>query len=492
LGIIVRQSIINSLITYTGIGLGFVLTIFLYPHILDPDQYGLTRVLISAALICSQFAHLGFHNLVLRYFPFFRKTAPENHGLLFWAFLVPFAGFLVFLVLFLIFDDFLISFYEEQSPLFVDYYLWVIPLTLFVLYFEVLNNYLRSLKDAVSGSFINEVLQRLIIIGVLFCYFFDLIGFNLFVTFFVISYLSQPLLVCVQIWRANVFRISPNLDILRKPLLQGMAGYTLYSLLGGLTTVLVWNIDVIMLGSMAGLASTAVYAIAFYIGSVIAVPQRSIEKIAAPLLSDFIKSKEWGQVESIYKKSSINQLIPGLFIFGLIWLNLDALFMLLPEVYAAGKWVVFIIGIGKLIEVATGPNGVILLNSRHYRVSFYTNILLVMVTIGANYLLIPRYGIEGAAIASAFAIFIFNTVKTYWIHLRMQIQPFSASTIKVIILGGLLIWLTDALISFDSIALTVILRTVLFAVLFLAPVIWLNLSEDLNRLIQSTLNRLKS
>ncbi len=489
MGIIVRQSIINSLITYTGIGLGFILTIFLYPHILNPDQYGLTRVLISAALICSQFAHLGFHNLVLRYFPFFRRTAPESHGLLFWTFVVPFAGFLLFLVLFLLFDDFLITFYAEQSPLFVDFYLWVIPLTLFVLYFEVLNNYLRSLKDSVTGSFHNEILQRLIIIGLLFIYLFDLISFSQFVTLFVLSYISQPLLISVQIWRKRAFRLVPNFDILRKPLLQGMAGYSLYSLLGGLTTVLVWNVDIIMLGSMAGLESTAIYAIAFYIGSVIAVPQRSIEKISGPLLADFIKSKNWSDVATVYKKSSLNQLIPGILIFGLIWLNLEALFILLPEVYSAGIWVVFIIGIGKLIEVATGPNGVILLNSKHYRVSFYTNILLVAITIGANYLLIPRYGIEGAAIASAFAIFAFNLVKTVWIQIKMGMHPFEKSTIPLVVFGGVLIWLTGRFIGLDSIILTSILRSLCFAALFMGPVITLKLSEDLNRLLTSISDR---
>jgi len=194
-------------------------------------------------------------------------------------------------------------------------------------------------------------------------------------------------------------------------------------------------------------------------------------------------------VASVYKKSSLNQLIPGILIFGLIWLNLEALFMLLPEVYSAGIWVVFIIGIGKLIEVATGPNGVILLNSKHYRVSFYTNILLVAITIGANYLLIPRYGIEGAAIASAFAIFAFNLVKTLWIQIKMGMHPFEKSTISLVVLGGVLIWLTGRFIGFDSIILTSILRSLCFAALFMGPVITLKLSEDLNRLLTSISDR---
>jgi O-antigen/teichoic acid export membrane protein len=489
LGIIVRQSIVNSIITYLGIFLGFALTIFLYPHILDPDQYGLTRVLISASLICSQFAHLGFHNLILRYFPFFKNADKKEHGLLFWALVIPFLGFILFTVIFLLFDDLLIRFYSDRSPLFVDFYLWVLPLTLAILYFEVLNNYLRSLKDSLTGSFVNEITQRIFAIIFLALYFFEAINFYQFIILFVLSYVSQPLLILGQIWRKKEFSITPNFDILKKPLLRGMANYSLFSLLGGLTTVLVWNIDVIMLGAMAGLDSTAIYAIAFYIGSVITVPQRSIEKIAGPLLSDFIKNKKWDEVAVIYRKTSLNQLIPGILIFGLIWVNLDPLFMLLPEVYGAGKWVVFIIGMGKLIEVVTGANGIILLNSKHYRVSFYTNVVLVVITICANLILIPRYGIEGAAIASALSLLVFNSVKWLYIWIRMKMQPFTMNTLFVIILGAGVLYFAYVWISFDNLLIDIPAKSLFFLIGFMAPLLILRTSEDLNNLISSILKK---
>ena len=489
MGIIVRQSILNSLITYTGIGLGFILTIFLYPHILSPDQYGLTRVLISASLICSQFAHLGFHNLILRYFPFFKKADQKNHGLLLWALLVPLAGFLIFIGLFFIFDDSLIRFYAERSPLFVDFYLWVLPLTLFIVYFEVLNNYLRSLRDSTTGSFVNDIIQRIFSIVILALYFFELLDFTQFISLFVFSYASQPLLISVQIFRKKAFNLRPNFGILRKSLLRGMASFSLFSLLGGLTTVFVWNIDVIMLGSMAGLESTAVYAIAFYIGSVIAVPQRSIEKIAGPLLSEFIKNKKWADVASIYRKTSINQLIPGFLIFGLIWLNLDSLVTLLPEVYSGGKWVIFVIGIGKIIEVMTGANGIILLNSRHYRVSFYTNIILVIITITANLLLIPVYGIVGAAIASALALFIYNSVKSLYIWINMRMQPFSQHTWLVIGLGGVMLYIVTNWISIEIMWLDILAKSSVFMILFIVPLIFFKSSPEMNRLIFQILKK---
>ncbi len=485
MGIIVRQSISNTLISYVGIALGFVLTILMFPHILTADQYGLTRVLISASFISSQFAHLGFQNLVIRYYPFFKKAAPQKHGFLFWIITIPIIGFLLFSVIYLMASDTIIRYYSERSPLFVDYYLWVIPLTLFIIYFEVLNNYLRSLRDSTTGSFVNEVLQRFITILVLAIYFFGWIGFRSFITLFILSYISQPLIVGLQIWRKRELQLIPNFSIIRKKLVKGMASYSLYSMLGGLTTVIVWNVDIMMLGAMAGLDDTAVYSIAFYIVTVITVPQQSIHKIAAPLLSDFIKSKQWGEVESIYKKSSLNQLIPGLLIFGLIWLHLDKLYMILPDIYAAGLWVVFIVGIGKLTGMVCGLNGVILVNSKHYRVSFYTNIVLVVITIGANYLLIPKYGIEGAAMASALAIITYNGVKYFYVLIKMKLQPFSIKTLWVILLGTVTIYITHIWVDFSSIWLDIIIKTIIFPFTFMAPILYFKVSPDINELLES-------
>ncbi|HQZ41681.1 MAG TPA: lipopolysaccharide biosynthesis protein, partial [Flavobacteriales bacterium] len=69
MGIIARQATLNTLLAYLGIGLGFVNVVLLYPKVLDADQFGLTRLLVSLATIAAQVAQLGAENTVIRYFP---------------------------------------------------------------------------------------------------------------------------------------------------------------------------------------------------------------------------------------------------------------------------------------------------------------------------------------------------------------------------------------------------------------------------------------
>lgn len=489
MGIILRQSAANAVITYTGIGLGFLLTVFLYPHILDPDQYGLTRVLVSASLISAQFAHLGIRNTVIKYFPLFSSGEGKRNGLLLWTVVIPLAGFLLFSLLFWLFDDLIIAYYAEQSPLFIDYYLWILPITFFILYFEVLNSYLRSLLDSTTGSIVNEVLQRILVILFLVLYFFELIRFSHFVLLFALAYGVQPVILLIRIYLMGELWFRPNFSILKAPLLKNVSNYGLYSLLGGLTTVIVWNVDIMMLGSMAGLADTAVYAIAFYIGSVITVPQRSIEKIAAPMVSSFIQKREWNEVLKIYRNTSLNQLLSGLLIYGLIWINIDFLFSFLPDIYGAGKWVVLIVGFGKLVDMATGVNSSILINSKHYRVSFYANLVLVFITIFANYMLIPEFGINGAAIATAISVTLYTVIKVLYVWLKMDMQPFTGKSVSGLCLGVFALAAALFVPEFGWLPAELALKNLVFGVLFLLPVIWFEISPDLNKLVKKIVGK---
>lgn len=491
MGIVAKQSFYNTVISYAGIGLGFITTILLYPHILQPEQYGLTRVLISASMIGSQFAHLGFRNLIFRFHPLFKKMDSKNHGLFFWTLAVPLAGFLIFALVYWAFRDFISGYYAGQSPLFIEYYFWVIPITFFMLYFEVLNSYLRSLRDSVTGSFATDILFRIYTILILILFFFDLILFQTFIILFSGGYGIQVVIVFIAIQRKGEVKLRPNIKLLRSKLVRGMTSYSLYTLLGGLTTVVVWNIDILMLSSLTDLEQTAIYAIAFYVGSVISVPARAIEKITTPLIGDFIKEKKWDQIETLYKKTALNQFLAGFFILGLIWINLDILFLLLPEMYESGRYVILFIALGKLITVATGTNGAIIITSKFYKADLYTNIFLVVLTVTTNLLLIPHYGILGAAIATAISLTIYNFIKTIYLQIKINMHPFSGSLVKSLAIAIFVTGITLLPLQLLPGFFRLVPANLIFLIFFLIPCYKLKLSEEAVNLTERIINKIK-
>ena len=52
-----------------------------------------------------------------------------------------------------------------------------------------------------------------------------------------------------------------------------------------------------------------------------------------------------------------------------------------------------------------------------------------------NVLLIPIYGIEGAAVATAVSYFIYNVFKSYWLYKKTKIHPFNRNYIKSLVIG---------------------------------------------------------
>lgn len=492
MGIIIRQSIQNTLISYGGIALGFISTILLFPNILNTEQFGLTRLLLSVGLICVQISQLGMKNVIIRYFPYFQRSKESGYRLLSLAVGVAFVGFIFFTLLLFLFQDTLTSYYSEESDLFSEYVFYLIPLVFAILFFEVLNSYVRAMKDSVTGSVVNEVLVRILIITLLIAYAFDLLTFRQFMIFFVGIYCIQPVYMLIYLARKKRLGFSMPFQEETRRLYKGMSVYSFYSVLGGLATLMVGNIDIIMLGAMIDYSSAGIYAIAFYMGTVIAVPQRSINKIAAPLIADFFKSKKLKEIENIYQRTALNQLIAGSLLYVGIWANLHNILDLLPAEYVGIYWVVVILGLAKLFDMATGINGHIIINSKHFRFDLYTNILLAALTVITNYLLIPIYGLEGAAVATALSIFIYNFIKFIFVWTRFNMQPFQLNAVWVILIAGLCLLISEQIPYMLNFFVDVIIRSLIILVLFSSCIILFRLSEDFSNLAAESLGRIRT
>lgn len=491
MGVIIRQSIQNTVISYIGVALGFVSTILLFPRIVTPDQYGLIRLLISLALVCAQFAHLGIKNIVIKYFPYFSHSRKSRGSLLTLAIVIPLVGFALFCVLYLFFDDLFLSSFNDESALFSQFYVYLIPLVFAVLFFETLNSYIQALHDSVTGSFLNEVLMRALMIGLLIIFYYELISFTGFMIGFIAIYNIQPVYLIIYLYRKKQLSLSIPFQNETRRHIKGIATFGAYSFLGGLAMLLVGNIDIIMLGAMIDFSGAAVYAIAFYTGSVIAVPQRSIGKIAMPLLAGMIKNKEYDEIESLYKRTSLNQIIAGSLLFVGIWANMHNLMYLLPPEYNGVQWVIIIIASAKLFNMATGINGGIIINSKYYRFDLYTNILLIFLAVITNYLLIPFYGIIGAAIATAFSILIYNLVKVIFVWIKFSMQPFQWNALAILVIAAGCLLLSFQIPYLYNFFVDVIVRSLIITIIFLGLILLFNLSDDVKNLAKESLRRMR-
>ncbi|MBK7182926.1 MAG: hypothetical protein IPH89_08305 [Bacteroidetes bacterium] len=195
MGIIEKQATKNVIYSYLGAFLGF-LTIIFSSHALSPDENGLTRILLSLSILLAQFAGLGFNTVTIRLFPYFRNHEKGHHGYLFYGIIITLIGFLLCIVFYFVGHDYLVASNIEKSKLFVDYTYLLLPLTLFTLFFNLFDYYLRACYNSVIGSSSKEFVQRILILLILAAYFFQIIEFSAFVILYVVA-VCLPTLILI-------------------------------------------------------------------------------------------------------------------------------------------------------------------------------------------------------------------------------------------------------------------------------------------------------
>jgi len=488
-GIIAKQSIGNAIVSYIGIVVGFVLTVYLFPNILEADQFGLTRTMIAIMAIGSTLVSLGIPGAIIKYHPLLSKSTKNPKGL-FITFLIPVLfAFVFFATAFILLKDFVLKFYTE-TPLMPEFYLYLIPLVLFAICYEIIKRYVNAQFDTVFASFTEEILLRLVLIVFLAFYFFDLISFSTFIFLFVANYGLQFLILFIYAFSNGYLNFSVSPDIFTKNLFKEVGTYSLYTLLGGVTVMIVGHIDMLMISSMIGLSETGIYSIAFYVGSVIAIPSRAISKIALPLISEEFENNNLNEIGKIYKQTSLNQYLFGLLLFIGVVANIDNFFMLLPEEYATGSIVIFVIGTANLINMITGSCSQIVICSPFYRFGLYFSVLLVILTITLNFWLIPIYGILGAAIATATSISLTNIIKVLFIWMKLKIQPLDIKSFYLTIIGALALSVSYLIPVVDNFYFDILIRSFSIAVMYLFLVWIFKVSIELNRSFDTLLQKI--
>ena len=492
MGIIIRQSITATILTYLGVIIGYVNILVLFPKYMSPEEVGLTRTIQDAAMLMVPFVQLGISQLILKYFPQYNgKTFyGEFVSLIFGLFSI---ATLLFSIVFLIFRNEIAGYFSTNSELVNSYLFYILGLALLLALHQVLVSYAQSLHNIVLPNFLKEVTLRAFTLIDIVLFALKLIDFQLFINLLVLAYTINFVILLFYLVNQKALVFSFQLKHIQWGVIKKMLTYSLFTFLGASGILIIGKVDSIMVTGMMDLNANAIYTTAFYIAVLIELPKRAVAQISMPIVSKAFKDNNLKEVQSIYSKSSINNLIIGSLLFIGIWINLDNIFTLVPksEVYSLGKYVVLIVGAGKLIDMIAGINGEIIVMSKHYRVNVYLIVLMTIFTIAANYYLIPLYGLEGAAIGSAVALLLFNFGKYLFLLLKEKIQPFSVQTLKVLLIAAITAFVGIKLPIMDNVFIDILVRSAAATIVFVGLISWLKPSEDVEMLLKKALARLK-
>ena len=119
MGIVKKDTLRTTLISYVGLVLGYLNKAFLFIILLTTQEIGIINLLITSGLFFAQLSNLGSVYVTWRFFPFFRDAQKKNYGFLFLNFLIVMCGSLLFTLLFYLLKAPIHAYFMEKSPLFV-------------------------------------------------------------------------------------------------------------------------------------------------------------------------------------------------------------------------------------------------------------------------------------------------------------------------------------------------------------------------------------
>ena len=484
MGIVLKQSLNNTIVTYFGFAIGAVNTLFLYTNFMQPGNYGLIQVILSVSAVLMPILAFGVPNSLVKFYSSFKNNQTQNSFLTLML-LLPLVLIVPVALLSYLANDTIGNLLSRQNDVVRDYVWHIFLVGMAMAYFEVFYAWARIKMKSMFGNFMKEIFCRIGQTILLLLLYFKIIDIDLFINALVGFYLVRAVIMKFYAYTVR----KPKLNFKLPENWKTIVKYSALIILGGSTAIVLMEVDKVMLNNFLELENVAFYAVAGFIASTIAVPSRAMHQITYPLTANYLNNNDKPALAQLYQKSSLTLFIVSGILFLLILLNLNELYELLPEKYSGGFMIVFWVGLVKVYDALLGNNNSILFNSDYYRSILFFGVLLAVIAILFNLWLIPKYGINGAAIASFSAFFIYNTLKLGYVKSKFKMLPFTNETLKVFALLVVVAAIFSAF-SFDfHPLLNIVLKSILMMIFYVGVLYRFKISEDVYGFLSKYLSR---
>lgn len=246
-----------------------------------------------------------------------------------------------------------------------------------------------------------------------------------------------------------------------------------------------------MLLDMMGSKEVGIYTTAALFGVIVNVPSRSLRGISAAVISESWKNNNLNNIKNIYKKATLNlQIISG-FIFVSILICASYLYTMMKPEYSLGINIIIYIGFAQFIDAITSVNTDILMSSIYYKFQTYFVFLMAGIVILLNFLLIPTFGMKGAAISTMISWSSINIIRTFFIWYKFKIQPFTKKNFKIFILLALVYLFAFVLKKFIFFPplINLVLMMVFITAIYWTTILKTNISTELNNKLSKIIAR---
>ena len=491
MGIVQRDGLKGMLLSYLGMGLGYLNKGVLFLMFLSTAEIGLISVLTTVGFLYARFATLGVAFSVWRFFPFFKNEEKNHHGFFPLIFATICVGIVVFTILVVLLKGQVSNLYINQSPLFIDYYYWFIPIGLSYAFYSFFEAYLKALYITVISVFAWEIMVRVTVTVLLVLFFTGVISFHQFVISYSVGYFIAPIILLLKIYSMGEFNLNFRDIQISRRFRRLVFKFSAFNFVNTLAASLVSTLDIIMITYFLGLDDVGVFSTVVFLTSPLMVPYQSLTRVTFPIIATAWKQRNFGEIADIYRKTSSLLLVSGLGLFLLVWLNIDFLFSFVKPEFEKGIWVFFFLMMGRLVEMFGGLNSGIFGLTKKVNLNIFFTLFLLGIVFLLNWLLIPEWGIAGAAIGTSLALIVYNVGRIIMVWFICKMHPFERNQLIIAALGVLTLFtgsLSHGLI--DNKWLQMLLDSSIFFLVFAIPIYIFSLEKESVSFVKKQVTRI--
>jgi len=455
--------------TVLGLGLAFVSKIIVIRYI-TLDEYGVFSLALVLIGVFGSLALLGLEGGATRYIAFFRGKGDEEkvRGTILSSIQIALVASLSFAVIAFFASDLIATniFHMEELSKPLKILSVAIPFSVLI---AIFTSIFRGYDRADVRLYFNDILRN--VLYLVFLGFAILWGLSLLrvvyasvaaaviscIAFAVYAMRRPPLPIKKQ---SSAILIRKELLFFSLPLLT----------LGMFLLIMTWT-DTLMLGYFKSPDAVGLYNGALPLAQLIPLPLGAMGFLFLPVISSLYSrdlTEEIGRNYKVVTKWIFSASLPVFLVLCLFpEVTLSFLF---GSQYAEAASALRFLSLGFLFHTFLGPAGLTLMGAGKTRLLMWISLFGAVLNVILNSALIPRLGIEGAAIASMisyFAVCASCSAKLYQLY---RIHPFTKNYLKPIVASGIIILALYAiaknllLVTYWMLPLFVILFLVVYAV----------------------------
>jgi O-antigen/teichoic acid export membrane protein len=402
---------------------------------LGPANFGLYSTGFQFYSFALVLAALALPNAISHYIPRYESDGRAVDRIISTSFWIALgSGLLVSVLLFLFAEPFA-ALYSNEPQLASVIRLYALALPGMVLV-SVLLGVLRGLKRSRQASLLTSTHERLLRLGFTLLFLFMGFGLQGAALAFLPASLCLLLLAIYQLKKAGR-RMQHGLSTFGR--IEGFLGYTWPVLVSQLLARATSMVQPLLLLYFLDARAVGIFTVARFVPQAFSMVLGAFNFLYFPVISSTAEKGDLRLVRRMYRLTTSWSLL-------IIW-PAYLMVMSFPEVllnffgaaYEPGVPALRLLATGALINVGSGMVGSTLLATGKTRIYLIIEVVGVAASFGLAYLLIPVFGLTGAAISGLAAGALWNIACLLSVYKLWGIQPFDIQYLRILLIGLVLL-----------------------------------------------------